>query len=145
MPTLARRAPRGSSSACLDVRRLERALTLVHKYDCSGLLRLVATLADYHFPRATQPEDGGHTEPISRWLTQAHLDYIVRAQELFDDRLDEVLNATCIALLAQALTSLGLQWSSCGVRMRAIAHVLRRALTRVARQPSPRTLASGST
>ena len=124
MPSLLLRdeAKRGTSLAKLDLERLTAALTLVHKYDCGGLRKLIAYLADWHFPKCTRfnshpkehhPQD--NMQPIADWLTQAHLDFMMRAQELFSaDESGELLNQTCIELLAHALsTPCGVQWTTC--------------------------------
>ena len=123
IPSLHRRdETRGSSGAHLNVRRLTAALTLVHKYDCSGLRSLVAHLADWHFPKVSFAENtcvGARrgsdaleaVQPLSRWITQAHLDYVMKAQEIFPE-CEALLNETCLELLAHALSG-GVQWSAC--------------------------------
>ena len=114
MPSLLARARHGSIEAYTTVHRLCSSLDLIHKYDCKGLAKLVAHLVDYYFPRCTLTEsrlDATSTIlPVSRWLTQSHLNYILRSQELFDSCM--MLNESATALLAHALTT-GLQWSSC--------------------------------
>ena len=121
MPSLMLRPRRGSMSASMDLKRLTAALSLCHKYDCCGLVKLIAHLADFHFPPCILPEPvekrpkakGEEAQtplPVAGWLTQASLDYIVRAQELYDAK--DMVNETALALVAHALTS-GLQWSSC--------------------------------
>jgi len=107
----------GSSAKHLELRRLTSALSLIHKYDAAGAKALVSHLADRHFPTCTFAlnDDAAVTSaappvPISQWLSQDHINFIVRSQELFDD--DGFLNDNCFALLAQALT-IGLQWSTC--------------------------------
>lgn len=123
MPSLIRRSEnrRGTSAAQLDIRRLTAALTLVHKYECDGLRQLIAHLADWHFPKCSltthrtcsQHPPGEQTLPVSRWISQEHLEYIMRCSELFSE-CDELLNETCLELLAQALSSpCGVQWSMC--------------------------------
>ena len=123
IPSLHRRdETRGSSGSHLNVRRLTAALTLVHKYDCSGIRSLVAHLADWHFPKVSFAENAcvgarrgsdvlEAVQPLSRWITQAHIDYVMRAQEIFPECL-ALLNETCLELLAHALTG-GVQWSAC--------------------------------
>jgi hypothetical protein len=125
MPSLLKRHEPGTADAYLQISALASALTLVHKYDCSGLRRLIARLAMDHFPccsltlptpvsRLAQPTNSMCSQkpnPVSNWLTQAHLEYIMRAQELFDDT--DMLSECCFDLVAHALTSTGLQWSTC--------------------------------
>lgn len=129
MPTLLQSGifPRGSEPARLELQRLTAALQLVHKYDCSGARRLIAHLAEWHFPNATfpapkragnySPESSSEkVHPISQWLSQAHLDYILVAQELYPECPD-MLNTTCLELLAHALSLGGIQWSRhCALR-----------------------------
>ena len=124
----------GSSAACL--RRLTAALTLVHKvcicgrlrsrilhsalmpsrcactlaqYDAAGAKAQIIYLAKTHFPPCTigQGNSFQSMSPLSRWITQEHINHIIRVQELFDDA--DLLNETCLAILAHALT-IGLQW-----------------------------------
>ena len=180
MPELLEKPKRGSIAAHLQVRRLTAALSLSHKYACDGLVKLIAYLVDYHFPPALLPEaEGGALSKvqslyarardadvfgsevcpsltaIAQWITQSHVDFIIRAQvcfqpaphmlrnpsdlghsimprytpylnsckhlcfalcpqELFSvDGSDAMLlNDTCLAILAHALTD-GLAWSAC--------------------------------
>lgn len=109
------------SATRLDLSRLCAALTLTHKYDCTGLRKLIGHLAAAHFPKcsnssriAGSKETNSAQPPMSMpSLTQEHLDYIVRAQELFGDAdCLELLNDTCIGILAHALTTSCL-WSTC--------------------------------
>ena len=97
---------------------LTAALSLIEKYDSPGLFVMVAKLAQGHFPECRL---SGHDErthslvPVSRWLTQAHLDWLIRCQELcgtFDDLAHhELLNVNQVNLIAQVLTT-GLQWTA---------------------------------
>lgn len=147
MPELMMKPNRSSITAHLDVQRLTAALSLCHKYDCGGLVKLIAYLADFHFPSALLPErtsnsgiddnamreSQGHGStlhsrvraaessrsdvaqqsavPVAQWITQSHINFIVRAQELFDHG-SGLLNDTCLAIIAHALTN-GVAWSSC--------------------------------
>lgn len=92
---------------------LTAALTLCHKYDCRGLVSVIVHLAEPYFPNfiLSTSRQGETPSPISRWLTQQHLDYILRVQELFDG--DEVvhLNDVQLSVLSHALTS-GIQWTN---------------------------------
>ena len=121
MPSLMMRPRLGSTSASMDLRRLTKALSLCHKYDCCGLVKLIAHLADFHFPHCALPgpieklpkgkgEEAQTPLAIAGWLTQSHFDYIVRAQELYDAK--DMLNESALALVAHSLTN-GLQWSAC--------------------------------
>lgn len=118
---LLRRSRRDAVLSSADLGRLTAALTLIHKYDCGGAKVLVAHLAGAHFPNCRPlVKDATYdgflpVAPMCRWLTQHHLDYIVRAQELFfaDDGCGyPMVDDTMMAILAQALTT-GLQWSTC--------------------------------
>ena len=115
----------GSSAARLEVQRLAAALTLVHKYDCCGVRKVISHLAAKHFPKCSfivpkrLSADGSEDEdalapvlPISSWISQEHLEYMMRAQELFPDD-ETLLNPTCIAVLGHALSLGGVQWSEC--------------------------------
>lgn len=76
---------------------------------------MVAFLADGLFPEChATPRNAGETCcSISEWLTQAHVDYIVRAQELYDgDDHCELIGKSAMAVLGHALT-VGLQWTTC--------------------------------
>jgi hypothetical protein len=93
LPTLVATVGRGSPAARLQLRVLTSALTLVHKYDCTGARGLIGHLAEWHFPKCSYAGGGGingvgeqeDVRPISHWLTQQHLDYILAAQELFPE------------------------------------------------------------
>ena len=112
--------------ARLEVQRLAAALTLVHKYDCCGVRKVISHLAAKHFPKCSfivpkrLSADGSADEedalapvlPISSWISQEHLEYMMRAQELFPDD-ETLLNPTCIAVLGHALSLGGVQWSEC--------------------------------
>lgn len=129
VPSLLCNVPQnGSISSRLKINRLEAALTLVHKYDCTGLLSMIIHLADSCFlecrieGRIDKCEiESDRLVPLSQWLTQYHLDYIIRIQELYwqldesdDDKLrvhESLLTPMHLALLAQALT-MGLVWTS---------------------------------
>ena len=104
LPDLLERPRRGSIAAHLQVRRFTAALSLCHKYACDGLVKLIAYLVDYHFPPTMLPEpkDDGQNHlararaaevsgsdesrasasltPMAQWITQSHIDFIVRAQ-----------------------------------------------------------------
>ena len=131
-PDLLHSAPNSGSSGRSDVfrwsecciRRLGAALTLVHKYDCPGLLAMIVHLARPCFFECRAACRGRADvstlpfAPLSEWLTQAHLDYIVRMQELYwalDEQEEEqsimpLLTSLHLGLLAQALT-MGIAWT----------------------------------
>lgn len=130
MPTLLDKhgVVHGSSTAHLTLQRFTAALTLVHKYECSGIVKLIAHLIDAHFPKCSldktskhpsrrrngHQDDARDVKCISSWITQAHLEFIMRANELFASENTELLNDTCLELLAHALSSPhGVQWSTC--------------------------------
>ena len=155
MPSLlAKPRPKPSSSAHLSVRRLTAALTLTHKYECHGTCKLIAHLADAHFPKCSftaagasnrrppiehhrHDDDQRDVKTLSSWITQAHLDYIMRAQELFPTECHELLNDTCLELLAHALSSpCGVQWSTC-TRFANGYHFQHGSIAVVDRLPSP--------
>lgn len=131
-PNLLHPTPNSGSSGRSDVfrwsecciRRLGAALTLVHKYDCPGLLAMIVHLARPCFFECRAACRGRADvstlpfAPLSEWLTQAHLDYIVRMQELYwalDEQEEEqsimpLLTSLHLGLLAQALT-MGIAWT----------------------------------
>ena len=113
-------APAQLSSSCnnLMLMQLTSSLGLIHKYDCPGAMRLASFLAALHFPRCTytptpglEPEMEPKVVPVSLWLTQDHIDWCVRAQELFaapgsEGELSTVLNSNQVCTRATTAPAL---------------------------------------
>ena len=121
----------GTGMSVRNLRWLTAALPLIHKYDCKGLLAIVIRIADDYYPECRLHVSLGHGRnagapppmAVARWLTQAHIEYILRIQELYwsverhDNEHDNVLSPVALALLSHALTAGGLTWTT-GRRMK---------------------------
>ena len=177
MPELMMKPNRSSITAHLDVQRLTAALSLCHKYDCGGLVKLIAYLADFHFPSALLPErtsnsgiddnamreSRGHGStlhsrvraaessrsdvaqqsavPVAQWITQSHINFIVRAQELLITGLDYTTTPALLSLLMR----LPMEWhgphapdlqtasTSCTAGLRSSSRQLRKPASSVPR------------